>query len=310
MHIVTASDDNYAMGVFALIASTVRFNPQAKFTILTTQWSKTNSTKLDQIRTRLGCQINEVEVSKEALAQFSVKRSHLTTVTYSRLFIPDLIPDEDRVIYMDSDMIVTGSLRVADDCVLDNNIVAAVRCPSPTLTFCEAINIPIGDYFNAGFLVLNLALWRKEKIAEICLAALASPSSQYLSEDESALNDVARGRVSYLPPGLNFYARDHKWQAALDNPSDLAVIHYASGVKPWMGPCPFHEVWLNIVTQMPEFAGWVQPDETLRRRLSRLNRSRKDYLDLVFRRHNPKRKDMMRKHIEKTILPELMSRTS
>lgn len=310
MHIVTASDDNYAIGVLVLIASAIRFNPQARFTVLTTQWSKINSAKLEQIRTRLRCEINEIEVSKALLSQFSVQRSHLTAVTYSRLFIPDLLPEDDRVIYMDSDMLVTGSLQLANDCVLDKKVVAAVRCPSPTVAFCEAIDVPICDYFNAGFLVLNLALWRKEKIADACFAALADPTCRYLSEDESALNDLARERVAYLPAGLNFYARDNKWQAALDNPREINVIHYASSGKPWMVPCPFHEVWLNIVAQMPELADWVQPKETLKWRLSRLNKSRKVLFGVVLRRQKSVRSRKVRQHIIETILPELMRRTS
>ena len=55
VHIVTASDENYVVGVMVLIASVARHNPQARFTVLTTEWSPASHAKLQQLRQRLVC---------------------------------------------------------------------------------------------------------------------------------------------------------------------------------------------------------------------------------------------------------------
>lgn len=279
MHIVTASDENYALGVLVLIGSVHRHNPSVRFTVLTTQWKADSLARLRALAARLGVQIDCIEISADKLASLSISRAHLTAVTYSRLFIPDLLPDDDRVIYMDSDMLVTGSLQGAWDCDLTGKVLAAVRCPSPSPTdiFAAAIDLPLVEYFNAGFLVMNLKLWRSEGLAAVCLDRITAPDCPYLSQDESALNDVARGRVEYLAGGFNLFALDILWQAPFDAPQSIAVVHYISGLKPWNGLCPFGALWWAELGRMPELSGISPPVERWSTRLSRWNLARKAY---------------------------------
>jgi lipopolysaccharide biosynthesis glycosyltransferase len=274
MHIVTASDENYVAGVLVLIASAHRHNPTARFSVLTTDWSGVSLAKLEALRARLGIRIDRLEISADRLAQLPIGRAHLTAAAYARLLIPDLLPD-DRVIYMDSDMLVTGSLAAAWSTDLTGQVLAAVRCPAPTPAHAAAIDLPLAQYFNSGFLVMNLALFRAESLAQGCFAALLDPDCPYLSEDESALNVVARGRVVYLDAGYNLYALDRVWQTPLADPSSIKVIHFFTRPKPWNGPCPFGALWHAERAKMPELAGFVVRPEKLRAKLTRWNRLRK-----------------------------------
>lgn len=275
MHIVTASDENYVPGVFVLLSSAAKHNPGVRFTILTTNWSSASLAKLDSLKKRLNIRVDTIEITAESLAALPISRAHLTGSTYARLFIPDLMPDEDRVIYMDCDMLVTGSLDEAWHCDLTGKVLAAVRCPTPTPAFAAAINLPIEQYFNAGLLVLNLEIWRAEGLAKACFDALSAPDCKYLSQDESALNDVARGRVLYLNAGLDLYALDTLWQSPLAQPRSIKVIHYVTRPKPWTGSCPFGELWLDEIAGLPEMAGFQPRHESFRAKLTRWNRVRK-----------------------------------
>jgi lipopolysaccharide biosynthesis glycosyltransferase len=274
MQIVIASDENYVVGVLVLIASAHRHNPQARFTVLTTDWSQASLAKLDALRVRLGIEITAVAIAAERLASLPVSRPHLTRATYARLFIADLLPDADRVIYMDCDMLVTGSLGAAWACDFGQNLVGAVRCPAPTPALAAQINLPLQDYINAGFLVMNLALWRAEGVAQSCLGALIDPNRPGLC-DESAINDIARGRVQFLDAGFNLYALDRVWQSPLAHPASIKVIHYFTRPKPWTGPCPFGELWHAQRAQMPELADFTSKPELFRAKLTRWNRIRK-----------------------------------
>lgn len=275
MHIVTASDKNYVAGVLVLIASAHRHNPTARFSVLTTDWSAASLAKLDALRARLGIGIDRLEISADRLAQLPIGRAHLTAAAYARLLIPELLPQEDRVIYMDSDMLVTGSLAAAWSADLTGQVLAAVRCPAPTPAHAAAIELPLAQYFNSGFLVMNLDLFRTESLAQDCFAALMDPDCPYLSEDESALNVVARGRVVYLDAGFNLYALDRVWQTPLADPSSIKVIHFFTRPKPWNGPCPFGALWHDARAKMPELADFAVKPENLRAKLTRWNRLRK-----------------------------------
>lgn len=275
MHIVTASDENYVAGVLVLIASAHRHNPTARFSVLTSDWSAASLAKLDALRARLGIGIDRLEISADRLAQLPIGRAHLTAAAYARLLIPELLPQEDRVIYMDSDMLVTGSLAAAWSADLTGQVLAAVRCPAPTPAHAAAIDLPLAQYFNSGFLVMNLDLFRAESLAQDCFAALMDPDCPYLSEDESALNVVARGRVVYLDAGFNLYALDRVWQTPLADPSSIKVIHFFTRPKPWNGPCPFGALWQDARAKMPELADFAVRPENLRAKLTRWNRLRK-----------------------------------
>lgn len=307
MHIVTASDNNYVPGVFVLLASIARHNPQARFTILTTDWSADSLAKMASFKQRLGLRVDLVEITAESMAALPITRAHLTRSTYARLFIPNLLPEEDRVIYMDCDMLVTGSLAEAWTCNLDGYALAAVRCPSPTAAFARAINLPLPQYFNAGFLVLSLNAWRAEGFAEACLASIAAPDCPYLSQDESALNDHARGRVNYLSSGFNLYAQDTLWQDALATPRAIRVIHFVTRPKPWNGPCPFGELWLAEIAALPEFAGFKPAQETYRSRLTRINRSRRAMMGLLAGKAKYRNFRKIRHFIHKVLVPAYLS---
>ncbi len=275
MHIVTASDENYVIGVLVLIASAHRHNPEARFSVLCSDWSAHSLAKLDALRRRLNVQIDCLDIAADRLAGLPVSRTHLTRATYARLFIPDVLPDADRVIYMDCDILVTGSLFGAWTCDLGDHILGAVRCPSPTPAFAAEINLPLKFYINAGFLVMNLPIWRAEGLAQSCLSTLADPDCPNITRDESAINNIARGRVRFLDAGYNFYALDRVWQSPLSHPDTIKVIHFLTRPKPWGGPCPFGELWHAQRGAMPELGDFVAKPEKFRAKLTRWNRIRK-----------------------------------
>lgn len=274
MHVVTASDENYVPGVLALISSTSKHNPEARFSVLQSGWSLASQGRINMLKDRLGIEISCIEIGPENFSQFAITSEYVTKMTFARLLIPDIFPNDDRIIYMDSDMLTLGSLREVWEADLDDNYIGAVHDMIPPPIDLEAINMTSEDYFNAGFLVLNLEAWRRDGVAQSCIDALSSPDCPYFYEDQSALNDIARERVLYLDAGYNFYAPDI-WEAkATIPPSSIRVIHYLSKKKPWFGHCALSEIWDYEAKRCPELSYLPQEKITLRKRLSKLNRKR------------------------------------
>ncbi|MEO0357096.1 MAG: glycosyltransferase family 8 protein [Pseudomonadota bacterium] len=312
MHIVTASDDNYAHGVMVLLSSLIRHNPNARFTVLATGWTDENLAKFHALGDRLGTKVQALPIADDTLGHLPFGRSHITASTYARLLIPDLLPDEDRVIYMDGDMLVTGSLDAAWTCDLTDKLVAAVRCPSPTRSYAQAIDLPLENYFNAGFLSMNLDLWRKEATSKTCFDRLTDADCPYLSQDESAVNDVARDRVLYLPSGFNVYARDTFVQDAFFDPPSIRVIHYMTRPKPWDGITPFYELWRDEWSKITELADWPNlfakdgASEPLRVRLSKWNGQRKEWMGRMAGRKKYELAKYMRTNIHEKWVPHFL----
>lgn len=243
MHIVTASDDNYVSGVMVLICSAVWHNPQARFTVLDMGIAPENCRRLARLADRLGVVIDRVELSENPVASLPIRRPHLTRCTYLRLMIPDLMPQEDRVIYMDCDMAVTGDLTLPATIDLGEAPIAAVACPTPDRRELRSTGTKAGHYVNAGFLVMNLPVWRRENLAQRCIDLLSDPRHPLLSEDQSAVNIACAGRILHLPYRYNVYANAVTYRRPEDLPGAANVLHYVVSMKPWRWQVLFGEIW-------------------------------------------------------------------
>ena len=279
LHVVTGADDNYAPGVMVLIASAAWHNPAARFTVLDMGISDANRARLDALGPLLGVKVSRIEIGTDRFAAVPVTRAHLTRSTFLRLLIPELMPHEGRVVYMDCDMAVTGDLGPLADILLGDNLIAAVPDPSPTAEELAATGLAPGQYVNAGLLVMNLPLWRSEGTASACLALLSDPSRPLLSEDQSAVNIICRGRILALPPSFNVYTDPAAWTPA-QLPDDIRVAHYVVNNKPWRANVAMADIWRfhahRIAALMPPV-----PPRTWRMRLSAANRTRRMAMGLL-----------------------------
>ena len=87
--------------------------------------------------------------------------------SWYRVLLPELLPDLDRVLYLDSDMIITASLRPLWRVDISKHPVAAVSAvfPGPEwgARHCAALGIPDQrSYFVSGLMLMNLRWLRKE----------------------------------------------------------------------------------------------------------------------------------------------------
>ena len=94
------------------------------------------------------------------------------------------------------------------------------------------------DYFNAGFLVMNLKRMREEGVVE---AFREHAKIKYDQNDQDILNIVCNGRVQILPSLYNFQVNhfsNYMWnrknpQLAFGEQFKKATLHETWKNKPW-----------------------------------------------------------------------------
>ncbi|GAA8489555.1 hypothetical protein KKKH50_04100 [Helicobacter pylori] len=104
------------------------------------------------------------------------------------------------------------------------------------------------NYFNAGFLALNLKLWRKENLEDQLIGFFLLKNEKLLFSDQDALCFVCRGRILELPYSYNAHPN------FLDTPSfpsvkEARMLHFW-GDKPWkllsvIGAKKWHEALIQ-----------------------------------------------------------------
>lgn len=184
-------------------------------------------------------EILNCRVAAESFKQFSLPSSHLHYATFFRYCIPELV-EEDRVLYLDCDMIVTKSLSDLFEVDLDGCGLGAVE-DRPTTR----------EGFNAGLLVLDLAWWRDHQTTQ-ALFDLTKEHHQHVYGDQGILNHYFKDAWLRLPLTYNLQVGSDKDQhqygdlAWYDEFQGLpAVIHYTSHNKPWTAKRfnRFREIW-------------------------------------------------------------------
>ncbi|MBR6875580.1 MAG: glycosyltransferase family 8 protein [Bacteroidales bacterium] len=161
-----------------------------------------------------------------------------------RLLLPELLPELDRIIYLDCDIIVRQDLvRLWNETDLANNYLGAVyeAAIEGQAERFRALGCDPAKYFNSGFLLMNLAQMREENVSEKLLEVCRVPYLEF--PDQDALNQVCQRRVLPLSPLYNsirtFFIPKYKPDFVRQYDEKLwhrvqreATIHYTGG-KPW-----------------------------------------------------------------------------
>lgn len=161
-------------------------------------------------------------------------RDYYSKTTYFRLFIAEMYPQYNKVIYIDSDTIVRGNIAELYETDLKGNYVGA--CHEQVMiqedvygTYVEKVlGINRNYYFNAGVLLINSYQFRKQHILEKFIDLLHTYTFK-VTQDEDYLNILCKDRVLWL---------DQKWNNEMFgnitvSKEDTCIIHYIMVSKPW-----------------------------------------------------------------------------
>jgi lipopolysaccharide biosynthesis glycosyltransferase len=187
-----------------------------------------------------------------------------TRAVYLSLLLPDLLPETHRILYLDVDLVVMRDVSELFDVDLGDRPLAAARdgfisespgVPNPDQ---ERSGSPPGfPYFNAGVMVINAEIWRKERVGARAIDLLREsvPPPGYLEQD--ALNSLTAGRWTELDrrwnvlsisdqlgvsePGRVIGGRTMAEQVRLER--DAFILHFAGPRKPWDGDYPRTSNW-------------------------------------------------------------------
>jgi lipopolysaccharide biosynthesis glycosyltransferase len=160
--------------------------------------------RLARMVARGGGEIAFHEIPDSEVAELPTRRVADPSMWY-RIFLPELLPEVDRVLHLDSDLIATDTLRPLWETDLAGSYLAAVtnvferqHWEHPAL-----LGMPQEAYFNSGVTLMNLELMRRDEItAALREYGLRHPES-CLWFDQDALNVVLSRRRKALHPRWN-----------------------------------------------------------------------------------------------------------
>lgn len=169
----------------------------------------------------------------------NVKNSHLSEVTYYRLYIDKLINlKKGFLIYFDADLyFLNNSTKYIKDSINElkktNKSIAAVEekiITSQNIEYFNKLGFKNKAYFNAGFIIFDLEKCIKGNFFEKLRQKLSEVNFKLKYWDQDILNSVVNGRFLSLNNKIN-YGID--LNVDNDLPDDVLAIHYKGKNKPW-----------------------------------------------------------------------------
>ena len=224
-----------------------------------------DKTELDKIpQYYKNCKIQYKTVGSEFDNAFEIRG--ITTPAYYRLLIPELIPEYDKIIYSDADIIFRMDLSKLYSIDLGCNYIAATRdlglnWGEDGIKYINSMpDLHLGDYIQSGFIVLN----NKEINKNGLVAKFKQIAKRRLKyQDQDTLNFVCYGKIYYL--SLEYNMTDYSFYYLFKNRNKLeslftpTKIKYAlqngnlhfNGHKPWKKYCINFDIWWEYYRKSP-----------------------------------------------------------
>ncbi|MFC0821164.1 glycosyltransferase family 8 protein [Moraxella marmotae] len=248
MNIVLAADLKMAEQVLTTIKSICYHNKNICFYLLNKEYSTEWFTQLNQYLNKIHCEIKDIKIAGEIRHNKTKHLSHISEVTWYRLLVGRLI--EDKALYLDCDIVVTGDLREVYQTDLQDNYVAAVHdaiLNNVTHYYHEFPDIK--PYFNAGVLLINAAKWRENNID--AQAFNMSNTYNFIYADQDLLNILFLKKWLPLSSTYNYQtgadvnAQMHGLPKDIQKTTDSIpkIIHFTTKFKPWLADvsCSFRQ---------------------------------------------------------------------
>jgi len=181
----------------------------------------------------------------DGCAVYGNENSHISMATYYRIFLEKILPaNVKKVIYLDCDLVVNGSLRDFYDTDINDYAVGCVEDMwSGKPDNYQRLHYDASfSYFNAGVLLINMDFWRKMKFYEKASEYIMKHADELVFNDQDVMNALLHDHKLLLPFRYNvqdgFLRRRRRVNPASVEALDRelrhpVIMHYTGSKKPW-----------------------------------------------------------------------------
>lgn len=237
IHIALTFDNNYTEYSVVLMTSILanKGDEKIRFHLLDSGFSDFAKAKIHEVK---DCIIEFHKVDMEIFKNYKKADYYPVSMLFT-MILPDIIPVE-RIIYLDSDMVVNSSLLELWDTDVEDNYVAAVEDANGK-KYAKRFSLkPTSKFFNTGTMLVNCDKWRQDGICKKAVEISLANTGTRFGYDQTVLNQLFEGKVKFIDYRWNLqycpinvwptYEDLENYKSASKNPN---IIHYVGDYKPW-----------------------------------------------------------------------------
>ena len=243
--IVFATDDGYAMPTGVAIASLCnnkKSDTKYRIYLIAPHLSDENINKLKSYNSD-DCKI-DIIFAENLLQDKASTLEKVTNTDYYRLMLDSILPDEDKVISLDGDLLVLEDLSELYNIELDDNYIGGCYFRPHDIYnrkyVQNVLHLDEGKRINIGVMLMNLKKLREDNIQKQMLAKIGC--FDIMSED--IINYICKDKIKHIPLKFNYNLHFYRYKKLLKNDpvysaqeyktakQKPAIFHYTLD-KPW-----------------------------------------------------------------------------
>ncbi|RMX26734.1 SP_1767 family glycosyltransferase [Limosilactobacillus reuteri] len=225
--IALSGDYGYLEQIETTVKSVLTHNRDVKIYVINPDIPHEWFVNLNCYLRQVSSEIVDLKIDTGLLDTINSTFKGIKNITFARLLIPNLI-EEDKVLYLDSDIIVDANLDELFNINLTDKWVLGVR------------DYQVPSEFNAGVLLINNKKWRETNIVDNFLEKAKDPNLP--NGDQTVINTILKNKIEELDLSYNyqigfepiaFWGENSHIVAALDKVKNPKIIHYITEDKPY-----------------------------------------------------------------------------
>lgn len=245
LNILATLNAGYLPQLSVMLSSLLYSNPDARVTLYLLH-SSLEEEQLAAVRTLLGPGNRLAAIRADSLRLDSAPvTGRYPQEMYYRIFAAHYLPEElERVLYLDPDIVVNGSLRELYEMPLGDSLFAAATHIRKMMHKLNALRLDMeeeGLYVNSGVMLMNLAQLRREQDCGEVYRYIEEHRSKLLLPDQDIISGLYGARILPVDPfRYNMTERLFILRPQAEAWLDLdwvrehsAIIHYCGRNKPW-----------------------------------------------------------------------------
>ncbi len=225
--IVLNGDYGFLDKIETTVKSIIYHNQKVKIYVINPDIPHEWFINLNQYLNQIGSQIVDKKIDQAYLNNVNSSFKGIKNIAFARILIPELIK-EDKVLYLDCDIVVNANLDELFNIDLENKWVCGVR------------DYQVPAEFNSGMLLINNKKWKESNIVSSLLEKAKDPNLR--NGDQTVINEVFKGRIEELDLSYNyqigfekaaFWGNLQKTTQFLDKVKKPKIIHFITEDKPF-----------------------------------------------------------------------------
>jgi lipopolysaccharide biosynthesis glycosyltransferase len=250
LHVACAADQQYLVHSAVMLHSVLSHSPEHSVHIHYMhgpELPREAIRRLTEMTEINGGSISFLPVPDGTVAELP-ETAEISATMWCRIFLPELLPEVERVLYLDIDTLALDSIAPLWKADLSDHYVAAVSnvWPPWIVGHQERIGLPASQsYFNSGVLLMNLELMRRDQCTSSIQRHAIDHREQLVYPDQDALNIVLGSRRLSLHPRWNCMNSVLQFSGAVDvfGSAEVAEARRAPAIRHFEGPSvnkPWH----------------------------------------------------------------------